>query len=124
MAGMLDSDTETVRVGTSPPNTTYPEKKITLSVSAETLANLQGGLTLTFAGDTTAPLPPDASATVVREALTDLNSIGECEVFREELYNGAQSFVGLAWTVRFYDFGDPQHIGPQPEITVNTSGLS
>ena len=51
-----------------------------------------------------------------------ISTIGEVEVFRHEVYRG-DTFGGLTYLVRFYDEGDPPHIGPQPPLTVNTSGV-
>ena len=61
----------------------------------------------------------------VRLVLQELDTIGEVEVFREELRNvSSGEFQGLSWRVRFYATGDPAHIGPQSPLLVDTSGLS
>lgn len=123
--GLRDARTTVVAAGASPPNMSFPEQAITLPVSRTTLTALEGGMTLSFDGEATRLLPADCSATAMREALMELTTVGEAEVFRKELSDASTgAFSGLEWTVRFYAEGSPAHIGPQPPILVNTSALT
>jgi len=124
VAGVQAATVSALQKGQAPPNMTFPEQAISLGISADNFAALIGEMTLTFDNSTTAPFSPNASATVVREALQELDLIGEVEVFREELIDGAGDFAGIKWTVRFYSEGDPPHIGPQPTLQLDASGLS
>jgi len=119
------AQTLVVRRGAPPANMSFPEQLIEFNVTAATLADLRGNMTLAFNNATSAPLPPDAGASAMREALAALPTVGEVEVFRHERFDGAGgAFSGLAWLVRFYSDGDPAHIGPQPDVIVDASGLS
>ena len=123
-AGVQEVAVSALQKGAAPPNMTYPEQAISLGVSADTMADLLGEMALSFDNATTAPFPPNASATAVREALQGLEAIGEVEVFRSLMSDGNGTFAGLTWAVRFYDSGYPKHIGPQPPLTLDVSGLS
>ena len=83
LTGLHVNQVVAIRKGAAPPNMTYPEQAVSLGLSAETLADLVGGLRFSFENSTTAPFPPNASATVVREKLQELETIGEVEVFRK-----------------------------------------
>ena len=166
--GLTSAAAMRLRVGSAPANMSFPEQRISFNVSAATLAALQGSLTLTFDNATSGPLPPNVSATQMREALAavshtrtrmhtrmhsharpsipslhctrlpflsrnvrgtrppaQLPTIGEIEVFRSEYTDGVDgAFSGLSWLIRFYADGNPAHIGPQPAVTVDASGLS
>ena len=122
--GVIDVNVSALRKGAAPVNLTYPEQAISLGVSADKMADLVGTMAFSFGNTTTAPFPPNASATVVRKALQGLDAIGEVEVFRSQLNDANGVFAGLKWAVRFYDLGYPKHIGPQPPLTLDTSGLS
>ena len=54
-----------------------------LNGSAEALSLLEGGFTLGFDGETTEVLTPEVNATAMREALMNLSTVGEIEVFRD-----------------------------------------
>ena len=123
-AGIRNVEVLALQKGAAPPNMTYPEQAVSLGVSADTMADLVGTLALSFDNITTAPFSPNASATVVREALQALDAIGEVEVFRSLLSDAEGAFAGLKWAVRFYDAGYPKHIGPQPPLLLDISGLS
>lgn len=124
LAGVRNTHVFALQKGAARPNGTYPEQTASLGCSADTLADLVGGITLSFRNSTTVPLAPNASATVVREALQALDVIGEIEVFRVELSGADGAFAGLQWTIRFYDAGYPAHVGPQPSLLLDPSGLS
>lgn len=125
VAGANSYWTEVITRGSAPPNMSFPEQVITVSAPDETFVALTGALTLSFKNATTAPLLPNASATAVRVALQALPTVGEIEVIREELSDkGSGAFAGVAWTVRFYAAGSPSHIGPQPSLVVDASGIS
>ena len=51
-------------------------------------------------------------------ALMGLRTVGELEVFRTD------TDTSRVWQIRFYSDGDPAHIGPQPDVIVDASGLS
>lgn len=60
-----------------------------------------------------------------RHLRTQLPTVGEVEIFRSEHYASVDGgFSGLSWLIRFYPDGNPAHIGPQPDVTVDASGLS
>ena len=124
--GILQADVSALRKGAAPLNMTYPEQELTLGISAATFVNLVGKMRLVFDNATTPPFAPDASASSVREALQELDNVGEVEVFRTELADADAdgAFAGYKWTVRFYATGDPSHIGPQPPLTLDVSGLA
>ena len=124
LAGVQNATVVALQKGAPPPNMTYPEQAVSLRASAATFAGLVGELRLSFDNATTAPFAPNATATAVREALQDLDEIGEVEVFRVELSDTEGAFAGLRWTVRFYDSGYPSHVGPQPPLLPDTSNLS
>ena len=124
LTGLQDASVTPLQKGAAPLNMTYPEQAVTLGVSATVLADLNGTLALRFDNATTGPLPPDASATAVRTALQELENVGEVEVFRTELRDTNGAFAGLRWTVRFYAAGSPPHIGAQPPLELDASGLS
>jgi len=124
VVGVQVATVTALQKGLPPPSTTFPEQAITLRVDTNTLADLIGDMSLKFDNATTRTFPPNASATAMREALQELHEIGEVEVFREELADADGAFAGLQWTVRFYSDGDPAHIGPQPTLELDASGLS
>ena len=125
VAGVQAHSVLALQKGAPPPNMTYPEQSVTLGATAAKLVDLVGGLRLRFRNATTDAFPPNASATAVRTALQALDEIGEIEVFRDELRDAeGGDFAGFKWTVRFYDAGYPQHIGPQPQLLLDASLLS
>ena len=124
LVGVTEAYVEVVQKGQPPVNVTFAEQTLTLNASAATFDQLTGNMTLMFENATTAGVPPNASATEMREALMELETIGEVEVFRRELMEGpAGALSGIAWDVRFYDNGLPQHKGPQPDIIIDPTNL-
>ena len=124
VSGLHTHQVIAIQKGAAPPNMTYPEQTISLVVSASTLADLLGGVKLSFRNATTAPFAPNASAMAMREALMALDTVGEIEVFRIDLRDGDGAFAGLEYTVRFYPNGHPAHIGPQPTLELDLSELT
>ena len=100
----------------------FAEQVITLNTSAATFAALTGTMTITFKNRTTIPLSPRASSVRMREALMDLVTIGDVEVFRHALVAWGAA-TGMRWLVRFYTTGGPSHVGPQPPFTLGAAGL-
>ena len=91
----------------------FPEQTVNISGSFEELSARAERLQLTFEGESSVPLPLNASATALRAELMALSTIGQVEVFV------TQTPTHRAWRVRFYPDGTPSHRGPQPEITLN-----
>jgi hypothetical protein len=109
------------REGTSPVGYTYDEQTIELRVPPPfILADLIGGFTLAFQLFETEPITPGCTAHELAIALRALASIGEIEVFKNESKSDEATAV---YTVRFYPDGQPAHVGTQPQLWVNVSGL-
>jgi hypothetical protein len=125
LQGLVSSSLEVVQEGSAPVNFSFPEQQISLRASSQALASLGGGMTISFRNVTTAVFPVNATASEMRDALMDIEPIGEIEVFRTEIMEGPANatFAGLLWTVRFYADGNPPHMGPQPDLVLNLGNL-
>ncbi len=63
-------------------------------------------------------LPINVSAAAMTAALVALETVGEAEVFKSE------SPTSVEWLIRFYADGDPAHVGPQSQVTINASTVT
>ena len=116
--GLANSSVHVVRPGQAPVNYSFAEKVISINVTTDELQAISGGVRLAFNNRTTpAMVPLNGSAVEVREALMELETIGEVEVFRGETETGHE------YRVRFYQDGDPPHVGAQPPLDVDTRDL-
>jgi cysteine-rich repeat protein len=113
LTGVLGATVTRPRAGANPPGYVLTEQRILLQ--SNSLSELTGGFSLSFGGDTTPVLPPDASATAVRTALEQLSSIGDVEVF---IQSGSNE---RSWSVRFYLSGVPPHYGQQQQLQVTNA---
>jgi len=124
VAGLQHAAVTLDRRGASPADYALAEQRITLDASSDAaLATLGGAFTLAFAGESTRPIPPRASAVEVREALVELSTVGDVEVFLSaDVDDGFEPISGQrAWTVRFYP--GRLHLGSIDRLQANSSGL-
>ena len=87
LAGLKQWSVAHQQLGLPPVNFSFPEQAIEINATTELVSSLSGSLLLDFDGQQTSPMPFNASelrptANEVREALMQLDTIGECEVFR------------------------------------------
>ena len=94
---------------------------------------LTGTFTIGFDGETTKPLPSDASATDVKAALEALATVGDLAVSRMTAnahhahiarhHATAEHSDGYAWWVTFLPSGTPAHVGPMATLVVDGAAL-
>jgi cysteine-rich repeat protein len=113
LAGVLGATVARSRAGANPPGYVLTEQRVVLQ--SNSLSTLGGSFTLTFDGQSTTELPPDAGATAVRTALQQLSSIGDVEVFLSSSSNER------SWSVRFYLSGTPRHYGNVAQLQLTST---
>ena len=100
----------------------YEQAEQRILLSGANVGTRSGGFTMGFGGETSASIAPDASATAVRTALSELSTIGDVEVFASSSGPSEQTYL-----VRFLAGGDPPHIGPMASLQLGStlgSGVS
>ena len=115
-SGLAQATVDIERPGSYPEGYMLAEQKVRLISSDGSLDGIGGDFTLSLDGESTAPIAPDASATAVRQALAELSTVGDVEVFREEV-----STAERAWLVRFYLSGEPAHLGPVATMAASST---
>ena len=79
---------------------------------------IEGTFVLKFGGETTEPLPSDADASTVREALESLSTIEKVDVKRS---SDVDISGGFTWTIRFLEEGARIHRGDVPPLMVQST---
>jgi len=100
-----------------------------LSKVVEGVIPVSGTFTLTFKEKTTSPIPYDASAEEMQNALEALDTIGQVSVGLDLLKTSDSTSASLGafriWTVSFDgEMSWPMNIGSQPKLVPDTSSLS
>lgn len=78
---------------------------------------IEGAFVLEFGEETTEPLPSDAGASTVREALESLSTIEKVDVERSDMDISG----GFTWTIRFLEEGARIHRGDVPPLMIQSS---
>lgn len=116
-----------IKTGTSSPDSLLPEVQV-VRVTSPSMFNASllaaDGFTLSFKGHTTAPLPVNASAGELEEALEELSTVGSVNVSRKDAAGG--SLYGFEYSVAFepwaeHDLEHYLNYGDMPAIVIDSS---
>ncbi|CAM9254235.1 unnamed protein product, partial [Hapterophycus canaliculatus] len=126
--GSLDEDIELMSVAWSELDGT--DGNIRVYRQADGVDSPGGTFTLAFKGDVSEPLPWNANAASVEEALESLPQVGDVSVVAT-MYPGATTAVGqnssvaaAAWTIEFTTVGTPANLGDLPLLQADGSFLT